>query len=279
MVDALASDRSDQSFGEAVLPRRAWRDGFVTDAHGSQSAPDGSAVDLIPITDQVARGLIPRECLRDLARNPFRGRMRCDVDPDEVSAGQSHDDEDIEQIEANGRGNEQVHGGDVRCVVTQEGAPSLGGRSRSLDHVLRDAGLSDLEAELQQLAMDTRRAPQRILSAHPPDQRAQVRIDFGRPPRERDFHRQYRRKPARCQRMRVSGRTIVMALRTEWKPSIQHDQEQAIPVRELDATAYPPLQHNQLMSERRVLCRKSVLRLERRDEQGQEEPEQRDHRC
>src|SRR2546429_6815323 len=29
---------------------------------------------------------------------------------------------------------------------------------------------------------------------------------LGRPPRERDFQRQYRRKPARCQRTRVSGR-------------------------------------------------------------------------
>ena len=38
---------------------------------------------------------------------------------------------------------------------------------------------------------------------------------FGRPPRARDFHRQYRRKPARCQRTRVSGRMIVMALRTD----------------------------------------------------------------
>ncbi len=44
-----------------------------------------------------------------------------------------------------------------------------------------------------------------------------------------------------------------------WKPSIQHDQEQAIPIRELDATAYPPLQHNQLMSEGLVLCLKSAL--------------------
>ena len=61
MVVALASDRSNQPFGEAVLPRRAWGDGLVTDAHGAQSVPDGSAVDLIPIADQVARGLIPRE--------------------------------------------------------------------------------------------------------------------------------------------------------------------------------------------------------------------------
>jgi hypothetical protein len=106
MVDAFASDRSDQSFGEAVLPRRAWSDRFVADAHGSQSMPDGNAIDLIPIADQVARGLIPRECLCDLARDPVRGRMRCDVDPDEVSAGQPHDDEGIEQVEAKGRGNE-----------------------------------------------------------------------------------------------------------------------------------------------------------------------------
>jgi hypothetical protein len=46
----------------------------------------------------------------------------------------------------------------------------------------------------------------------------------------------------------------------------------------LDATAHHPLQHNQLMTERSVLCLKSALRLERRDEQSQEETEQRDHR-
>jgi hypothetical protein len=39
-----------------------------------------------------------------------------------------------------------------------------------------------------------------------------------------------------------------------WKPSIQLDQEQAIPICELDATAHHPLQHNQLMTERSVLC-------------------------
>src|SRR5712691_12260209 len=63
-------------------------------------------------------------------------------------------------------------------MVTQERAPSLGGRPGSLDHVLRDAGLSDLKAEFEQLAMDTGGAPQWIVSAHPSDQRAQFRIDL-----------------------------------------------------------------------------------------------------
>src|SRR5438876_10133794 len=62
--------------------------------------------------------------------------------------------------------------------LRRQGAPSLGGRPRSLDHVPGDAGLSDFKAELEQLAMDTRGAPQRIVNAHPSDQRTQVRVDL-----------------------------------------------------------------------------------------------------
>jgi len=51
MVDALAPDRSDQSFGKTVLPRRRWCDGFVPYAHGVQSACDDGAIDAIPIAD------------------------------------------------------------------------------------------------------------------------------------------------------------------------------------------------------------------------------------
>jgi len=49
------------------------------------------------------------------------------VDPDKLSAGQSDDDEDIEQFKTDGWNYEEVHGGDVRRVVTKEGEPSLEG--------------------------------------------------------------------------------------------------------------------------------------------------------
>src|ERR1700719_2924875 len=156
-------------------------------------------------------------------------------------------------------------------MVTQEGAPSLGGRPGSLDHVLRDTGLSDFKAEFEQLAMDTGGAPQGIVSAHPSDQRAQVRVDLrstskgaGFPP---PISPEAGPVPAH-KGLRPDDRD---SLEDRWKPSIQHDQEQAIPIRELDATTHPSLQHNQLMSQCRVLCLKSALRLEQRDEQGQEE--------
>jgi len=66
-------------------------------------------------------------------------------------------------------------------VVTQEGSPFLARRSKALDHVLGDAGLGDLKPELEEFSVDARRAPKRIIDAHPPDQRAQVRLDL-RPP-------------------------------------------------------------------------------------------------
>src|SRR6266478_9802286 len=86
VVYTLTPDRSDQPFGKAVLPGRGWRGRLVPDAHGAQSACDDAAIDPIPIADEVTRRFIPRKCLRYLTRNPFGGRICCDVDPDQVSA-------------------------------------------------------------------------------------------------------------------------------------------------------------------------------------------------
>src|SRR5260370_1165272 len=126
-------------------------------------------------------------------------------------------------------------------------------------HPIRDAGLSDLEAELEQLAMDARRTPQQIFCAHPPDQRAQICGDLRSASKGAGFPMP---APAEAGTMPTHE-----GLRSDdrdgpedrWEPSIQLDQEQAIPICELDATAHPPPQHNQLMSERCVLCLKPAL--------------------
>jgi hypothetical protein len=55
---------------------------------------------------------------------------------DEASTIQPHDDERVEQVEANGGDNEKVHGGDVWSMITQEGASSLTWWSTPLHHVL-----------------------------------------------------------------------------------------------------------------------------------------------
>ena len=79
--------------------------------------------------------------------------------------------------ETDSRDNEQVHSGNVRRVVMQEGSPSLAGWPPPLDHVLGDARLRDLKPELEQFGVDPRRAPKRIFDADPPDQHAQLGVD------------------------------------------------------------------------------------------------------
>src|SRR6267143_3517804 len=181
VVHTVTPDRSDQPFGEAILPRRGRCGRLVPDAHGAHSARDDAAIDPVAIADEVVRSLIPRKRLRYLTCNPFGRRICCDVDPDEVSAVEPDDDEGIEQVETDRWNNEQVHGGNVRRVVTQEGSPSLAGWPPSFDHVLGDARLRDLKPELVQFSVNAWRAPKRIFDAHPPDQYAHLRVDLRSP--------------------------------------------------------------------------------------------------
>src|ERR1700694_2441255 len=96
VVHTFTPDRSDQPFGKAILPRRSWCGRPVPDAHGAQSARDDAAIDLVAIADEVVRSLIPGKCLRYLTCNPFRRRICCGVDPDEVSAAEPDDHEGVE---------------------------------------------------------------------------------------------------------------------------------------------------------------------------------------
>src|SRR6202163_590625 len=277
VVHTFTPDRSDQPFGKAILPRRGWCGRLVPNAHGAQAARDDAAIDPVAIADEVVRRLIPRKGLRYLTCNPFRRRICCDVDPDEVSAAESDDDEGIEQFEADGRDDKQVHGGNLWRVVTQEGPPSLAGRPPPFDHVLGDARLRDLKPELEQFAVNAWRAPKRVFDAHPPDQRTQLRVDLRSPS-------QWARLPTPIatktgpvptqERLRPDDREY---LQGGWKPAIQLDKEPAIMVREPDATMQPTPQDNQLMSTHRVLSFNPYLRREWRGQDGQSETEQPDH--
>jgi hypothetical protein len=145
--------------GSVRVVQPAWCGGLVPDAHGAQSARDDAPIDPVAIADEVARSLIPGKCLRYLMCNPLGRGICCDVDPDEVSAVQPDYDKGIEQVEADRRNNEQVHGGNVWRVVMQEGPPSLAGRPPPFDHVLGDARLRDLKPELEQFAVNAWRTP------------------------------------------------------------------------------------------------------------------------
>src|SRR5258708_20239100 len=85
VVHTFTPDRSDQPFGEAILPRRGWCGRLVPNTHGAQSARDDAAIDPVAIADQVARGLIPRQSLRYLTCHPFPARIFCSPNPSQPS--------------------------------------------------------------------------------------------------------------------------------------------------------------------------------------------------
>jgi hypothetical protein len=161
--------------------------------------------------------------------------------------------------------------------VTQEGPPSLAARPAPFDHVLDDARLRDLKPELEQFAVNARRTPKRILHAHPPDQRAQLRVDLRSPSQWVRLPTPVAAKAGPMPTHERLGPDDRENLQDGWKPAIELDQEPAIMVREPNATRQPTPHDIQLMSKHRVLSFKPQLRLEWRGQDGQNETKQPDH--
>ena len=206
-----------------------------------------------------------------MLRYPFCRRACCRIDPDKLSASQPNNDQNVEQVKADGWDHEQIHGCDARRMVPHKRAPALPEWVASPGHVLGDGRLSDRKAELEQLTVDAWRTPKRILNAHPPDQRPQIRIDLRPTSKRSRFPPPIAAKAGTMPAHEGLGPKDRHGLEDRRKPTIQLDEEQPITVREEYAPTHLALQHDQLMSERRILCFKPALRLERQGQQRQKE--------
>src|SRR6202035_3478397 len=166
VVKAFPSDRTDQPFSISILPRGARRRGSIADAYRSESADKNLAISAVPVTNEIAGSLFPTAGFRDLICDPFCGRMRCDAKPQNMSPAVPHDQQSIEQAKRDCRHDEHIHRGDAVGMIAKERPPALGRRVASPNHVLGHAGLSDVDAELEEFSMDPRRSPQRVGNAH-----------------------------------------------------------------------------------------------------------------
>ena len=152
--------------------------------------------------------------LSELLGRPCGRRMSGDVDVDDAPAIMGQDQEDVEDLEPDGRHGKEIHGNQLGQVVFQERAPRLRRRSPVPHHVLADAGLADVNAQLQQFTVNARRAQSgfswlmRRISCLTSRERVGLP---GRP--RRPFHVQNNRKPLRCQAVTVAGLTITRAVR------------------------------------------------------------------
>jgi len=80
----------------------------------------------------------------------------------------------VQHLESERRRGKEVDGNQALDVIVQEGTPGLRGRLAVPRHVLGHAGLTNLDAQFQQFPVDVGGAPQRVLTAHPADQIADL---------------------------------------------------------------------------------------------------------
>ena len=170
MIEALAAHRANDALDVGVLPRRARCRDDLLDSHCLEAIAEDLTIRCVTVPQQISRCCVPREGLGHLMREPDLGWVLSDIEVNDPSAVVAEDDHGVEQPTGRGRNNEHVDGRRLTHVVAQETAPARGRDCGSPGHVSADGGLAHYDTELEQLAVDPGRTPQRIGDAHFADQ-------------------------------------------------------------------------------------------------------------
>lgn len=161
----------------------------------------------------------------------------------------AHHHKSVEQFERYRRNHEQIHGDDAICVVPKKCLPSLGRGSSRPVHVPGDGSLTDVDAEFEQFAVDSGRAPQWVGNAHIPDQGPDFQGGFRSP-----CHRPGLPAPERPKsppmpadhRLRLDNR---QGIEGAGRQAIQPHKEQPISAAEDQPFRSFPTQHVELVAQ------------------------------
>lgn len=109
--------------------------------------------------------------------------MRRSVEVKNAPTVMLDDEESIEHPKCQRRNGKEIEGRHDLTVVFEKGQPTLRlleiGAQRQTPQMPGDCRLGNIEAELQQFAMDARRAPIGVVGFHAPNQRSDFLADFG----------------------------------------------------------------------------------------------------
>jgi hypothetical protein len=178
VIRALASDRADQAFNISVLPGRTERRGSVPDPHCSDTSLERDAIGSVIVANEIFRRAVPRERFGDLARQPLSRRIAGHREPRQSPSFVPENQKCEQRLKRNRRDHKQINRCNPVHMVEDKGLPALRWPIWPRHHVDRNRGLGDLDAELEQFAVDLGGAPERDLKAHSSDQVAQL---FGDP--------------------------------------------------------------------------------------------------
>ena len=113
----------------------------------------------------------------DLLGCPSGGGMLGHVKVHDFATVMTEDYEHIESTKRSCRDGEEIHRGQVRCVIFEKSPPSRRRRFWRTGHVFRNRGLRDLNAQLEQFSVDSWSAPSSVSRLHFIDEISYFAID------------------------------------------------------------------------------------------------------
>src|SRR3979411_640697 len=174
VVETFAADRADESLDVSILPGRSGCDRMVPNAHCTDPLQEDRTIRGVSIPNEISRRVVPRERLGDLARDPLRGWVCRHAKRYPKSSSVAYNDKTIQNLECDRRQDKEVDRRDAVGVIAEKRTPALRRWPRVAGPAPREPRRDDLEAELEQLTMNTRRAPKRVRTAHLANERAQL---------------------------------------------------------------------------------------------------------
>ena len=197
MIEALSSNRSDQSFHVRILPRTPWRGQYLVDLHSFKTGPKGWPVGAVSIPQQEPGRRVPGERVADLLGRPLGRGVPGHVDMEDLTAVVGEHDEDPQDPECERWNDEEVDRGELADMIVEEGAPGLR-RWRTTTHQV----LATVDSAISMLSLSSspwiRGAPQVGFARHISRMSARTARGIrGRPgPRRRLFPSPGESKPA-----------------------------------------------------------------------------------
>jgi hypothetical protein len=145
VVEALAADRTDQAFGEWVLPGAVWRRENFLDLHTLHAVAEVLAIDLVTVAQEIGRRGVVRERGDDLLGRPDGGGVLGDIEVDDPPAmvGEHHEDE--EDVQADGGDGEEIDGDQIAEMVGEERPPGLRWVGTPCRHEAGHGALGDVD--------------------------------------------------------------------------------------------------------------------------------------
>jgi hypothetical protein len=124
------------------------------------------------IQDEELRGRLIGKSFSQLLCNPGASGMTRNVEVNNLSPVMANNKEAVQQLEADRRDREEIHGSDRFAMIAKKGQPAprkfwISGCSL---HPTGDAALGYIEAQHEQLAVDAGSTPGWVLCHHPKDQ-------------------------------------------------------------------------------------------------------------